>query len=114
MPAQVGTQTDTSNCRRELWSGSCPSPSQSEPPRATPATILTVAEVAQHLRCSKTFVYKVIEGKVHGVSPLPAIFMGRRRLVCADSLELWKRANEKSHGGGNIFSSPKVDAALRT
>lgn len=77
-------------------------------------TVLTVAEVAQHLRCSKTFIYKVIEGKVPGVSPLPAIFLGRRKLVRADSLELWKRANEKSHGNGNILSSPKVDAASRT
>jgi len=114
MPTQVATHTETSNSRRELWSDSCPAPLQSEPPRATPATVLTVADVARHLRCSKTFVYKVIEGKVPGVSPLPAIFMGRRRLVCADSLEIWKRANEKSHGDGNIISSPKVDAALRT
>lgn len=80
----------------------------------TPRTVLTVTEVAEHLRCSKAHVYKVIEGKIPGVSPLPAIFMGRRKLVRADSLELWKRANEKRHGNGNIFSSPKVDAALRT
>ncbi len=113
MPAQV-IYTETDTRRQEPWSGACPAPSQSESPRATPPAVLTVAEVAQHLRCSKTFVYKVIEGKVTGVSPLPAIFMGRRRLVRSDSLELWKLANEKSHRDGNILSSPKLDAALRT
>jgi hypothetical protein len=43
--------------------------------------ILTVAEVAVELRCSKAHVYNAIAGKVDGVGPLPAISMGRRRLV---------------------------------
>jgi hypothetical protein len=37
--------------------------------------ILTVAEVAVELRCSKAHIYKVILGKVDGVDPLPAIAM---------------------------------------
>jgi len=41
--------------------------------------ILTVAEVASELRCSKAHVYNVIAGNVVGVSPLPA--MGRRKLA---------------------------------
>lgn len=43
--------------------------------------ILTVAEVAAALRCSKAHVHNIINGKVEGVSPLPALALGRRRLV---------------------------------
>lgn len=87
---------------------------QSDRQGSNPRTVLTVEEVAAHLRCSKAHVYKVIEGKVSGVSPLPAIFMGRRKLVRWDSLERWKRLNEKSHDDGNMLSSSEIDAASRT
>ena len=60
--------------------------------------ILTVAEVAVELRCSKAHVYNAIAGKVDGVYPLPAISMGRRKLVRRGALEQWKRMNEC--GGG--------------
>lgn len=56
--------------------------------------ILSVSEVARTLRCSKAHVYNAINGKVSGVSQLPAIPMGRRKLVQRTSLEAWKRANE--------------------
>ena len=59
--------------------------------------ILTVTEVAVELRCSKAHVYNAIAGKVRGVTPLPAISMGRRRLVRRAALEKWKSANE-NHG----------------
>lgn len=108
------TPAEIASTERQPRPSSSPIPSQSEPARPTPRTILTVAEVAEHLRCSKAHVYKVIEGKVPGVTPLPAIFMGRRKLVRFDTLELWKQRNEKSYSNGNILSSPKVDAALRT
>ena len=52
--------------------------------------ILTVVEVAAELRCSKAHVYNAIAGKVDGVSPLPAIFMGRRKLVRRGAWR-WKR-----------------------
>lgn len=64
--------------------------------------ILTVAEVAAELRCSKAHVYKVIVGKVEGVSPLPAIFMGRRKLVRRAALEHWKTANESNGRNGKM------------
>ena len=51
--------------------------------------ILTVPEVAADLRVSRAHVYKVIHGRVSGVSPLPAIAIGRRRLVRRSSLERW-------------------------
>ena len=55
---------------------------------------LTVKEVADELQCSKAHVHNLINGKVKGVSPLPAIRMGRRKIVRRSTLEKWKRDNE--------------------
>ena len=60
-----------------------------------PDQILTVSEVASELRCSKAHVYNAIRGRVVGVSPLPVIQMGRRKLVRRNTLEGWKQANER-------------------
>jgi excisionase family DNA binding protein len=76
--------------------------------------ILTIPEVAAELRCSKAHVYNVISGKVNGVSSLPAITMGRRKLVRRSTLNRWKRANERDQFGNAILSeSPEVDAVGR-
>jgi len=56
---------------------------------------LSIEEIASNLRCSKAHVYNAINGKLSGVTPLPAICMGRRRLVLRSSLEMWKRLNEQ-------------------
>lgn len=64
--------------------------------------VMTVPEVAGELRVSKAFVYKVIRGEVSGVAALPAIMMGRRRLIRRSSLEQWKRGNEQRHVGDRI------------
>ncbi|HXE63913.1 MAG TPA: helix-turn-helix domain-containing protein [Bryobacteraceae bacterium] len=56
--------------------------------------ILSIHEVAANLRCSKAHVYNAINGKITGVTRLPAICMGRRKLVRRASLESWKQANE--------------------
>ncbi len=60
-----------------------------------PDEILTVSEVAAELRCSKAHVYAVIAGRVIGVSGLPVIRMGRRKLVRRSTLEQWKAANDR-------------------
>jgi len=75
-----------------------------------PDEVLTVAEVATELRCSKAHAYKAIHGTVPGVSQLPAIHMGRRKLVRRSALERWKRANEKGSFDDIIPVSPEVDA----
>lgn len=72
--------------------------------------ILTVSEVAQDLRCSKAHVYKAIIGSITGVSPLPAISLGRRRLVRRSTLERWKRANEGGSLDVTMIPSPKIQA----
>jgi len=74
--------------------------------------ILTAAEVAADLRCSKAHVYNMINGKVAGVTPLPAITMGRRKLVRRSSLERWKEANEQGLSDDMMRGAHSVDAAL--
>ena len=56
--------------------------------------IMTVDEVAARLRCSKAHVCNAINGKVKGVTRLPAIRMGRRLLVRASALMNWLSQNE--------------------
>jgi excisionase family DNA binding protein len=73
--------------------------------------ILTVPEVAADLRVSKAHTYKLINGQVAGVSPLPAIIVGRRRLVRRSSLERWKKWNEQNQTGDKIGAAHSVDAA---
>ena len=75
----------------------------------TADSVLTVSEVARELRCSKAHVYKTINGTVDGVSPLPAIALGRRRFVRRSTLEQWKRTNERA--GAMIDPSLKNHAA---
>jgi excisionase family DNA binding protein len=75
--------------------------------------ILTVAEVAIELRCSRAHVYNAIAGKVEGVSALPAISMGRRKLVRRGALEQWKKLNETGGGDANMASSSAIDTVGR-
>ena len=72
--------------------------------------VMTVAEVARDLRCSKAHVYKTINGLVPGVSPLPAILLGRRRLVRRSSLESWKQVNERAGADAKMILSLKNHA----
>jgi excisionase family DNA binding protein len=73
------------------------------------SAILTVTEVASALRCSKAHVHNLINGKVHGTSPLPSLRLGRRRIVRRESLLDWIERNEQSAGYAMIRSSPDVD-----
>ena len=75
--------------------------------------ILTVTEVAMELRCSKAHVYNAIAGKVQGVGALPAISMGRRKLIRRAALEGWKMTNESS-GSAKLASSSAIDTVTRT
>ncbi len=75
-----------------------------------PKAILTVAEVASELRCSKAHVCKAINGKVRNVRPLPAIAIGRRRLIRRTTLDEWLKANERALSGAMMAPSPDLDA----
>lgn len=56
--------------------------------------VLTVAEVAMFLRCSKAHVCKIINGQVSGTAPIPSISVGRRKIVRKDSLLQWMSQHE--------------------
>jgi excisionase family DNA binding protein len=60
--------------------------------------VLTVMEVARELRCSKAHVHNLINGKVPSARPLPALRLGRRRLILRTSLDSWVHANEAHDG----------------
>ena len=71
--------------------------------------MLTAAEVALDLRCSKAHVHHLIKGAVTGVPPLPAVRMGRRVVVRRSSLEKWKEEVENLGRGATFDSSLNVD-----
>jgi hypothetical protein len=75
--------------------------------------ILSITEVALNLRCSKAHVYNAINGKITGVSQLPAIPMGRRKLVRRSSLESWKVSNEVI-ATGTVLARASVPAETST
>jgi excisionase family DNA binding protein len=58
------------------------------------ADILTIHDVAEILRCSKTHVSNVINGKVPGVPKLTHLSMGRRKLIRRSWLDQWMEANK--------------------
>ncbi len=59
--------------------------------------ILTVCEVASELRCSKAHVHNLITGKVPGVPILPALHLGRRRLVRRPARPRGGRESKRLH-----------------
>jgi excisionase family DNA binding protein len=56
--------------------------------------VLTVKEVAEILRCSKTHVQNAIDGKVRGLPKLTHICLGRRKVVRKEWLEQWLEINK--------------------
>lgn len=55
--------------------------------------ILTAPEIASELRCSKTHVYNLMNGCVDGVTVLPHLALGRKKVVPRSAFETWKRTN---------------------
>ncbi len=55
--------------------------------------ILTACEVAQELRCSKSQVYKLLNGEVGGLPVLPHLALGRKKVIPRSAFEHWKREN---------------------
>jgi excisionase family DNA binding protein len=56
--------------------------------------VLTIGDVAEFLRCSKSHVQNLLAGKVAGAAPLPFIPLGRRKLIRRDSLVRWMERGE--------------------
>jgi hypothetical protein len=60
----------------------------------TEQKILTMREVAEVLRCSKTHVAHLINGQVPGLPRLTHFCLGRRKVVRSEWLEAWMEANK--------------------
>ena len=68
-----------------------------EPPPPDDDPLLTIAQVARELRCSKGHVQNLIRGRVPRTRPLPSVTLGRRRLIRFASLREWIRGNEQNY-----------------
>ncbi len=68
--------------------------------------LLTLADVADLLRCSKAHVCKAVAGRVRGCPPIPSVSLGRRKLVRRQSLIAWLEANEGKLASVTIPASP--------
>ena len=58
--------------------------------------LLTLCEVSDFLRCSKAHACNIVNGQVPGTPRIPAITLGRRKLVRREALIAWILANEKA------------------
>jgi excisionase family DNA binding protein len=56
--------------------------------------ILNLAEAARFVRCSRSHLSNVVNGKVRDFPPLPSVRIGRRVLFRQESLEEWLRQIE--------------------
>jgi hypothetical protein len=72
--------------------------------------LLTLADFARLLRCSKVQVCKIVNVQIKGTSPIPSIALGRRKVVRRQSLLRWMSDNEQ---GAGMASSLEVDAGRR-
>ena len=76
------------------------------------SSILTAQEVAKELRCSKAHVYQLLNGNIKGLTRLPHLALGRKKVVPRIAFERWKLDNLT----GNISddsNSNDVGAALK-
>jgi hypothetical protein len=64
--------------------------------------LLTLTAVAKLLHCSKAHVSNVIAGRVPGCAPIPALCLGRRKLVRRETLAAWVACNEHAAANDNF------------
>jgi hypothetical protein len=67
--------------------------------------LLTLAEVAKLLHCSKAHVCNAVAGRLPGCPAIPAVSLGRRKLVRRASLLSWIERNEAI--GVTVNQSPE-------
>ena len=70
--------------------------------------LLTLPEVAALLHCSKAHVSNVIAGRVPGCPPIPALCLGRRKLIRRETLAAWVECNEQAAKLAMIRPSPEL------
>lgn len=69
---------------------------------STAFDLLTLAEVAKLLHCSKAHVCNAVAGRIRGCPAIPAISLGRRKLVRRSALLSWIERNEHSAANDNL------------
>jgi len=69
--------------------------------------LLTLAEVAKLLHCSKAHICNAVAGRLPGCPPIPAVSLGRRKLVRRASLLSWIENSEQAAVAGKIPISPE-------
>jgi hypothetical protein len=67
--------------------------------------LLTLAEVAKLLHCSKAHICNAVAGRLTGCPPIPAVSLGRRKLVRRAALLSWIERNEAVND--NLNASPE-------
>ena len=75
--------------------------------------LLTLADVAKLLHCSKAHVSKAVAGRVRGCPPIPAVSLGRRKVVRRETLLAWIERNEQAASGVTMGASPVRGAGKR-
>jgi hypothetical protein len=75
--------------------------------------LLTLADAAELLHCSKAHICKAVSGRVQGCPPIPAVSLGRRKLIRRETLRLWIENNERANSGATISTSPVRGAGKR-
>jgi excisionase family DNA binding protein len=75
--------------------------------------LLTLADAAELLHCSKAHVCKAVNGRVRGCAPIPCVSLGRRRLIRRESLRQWLEANERVANDAKLTTLPVRDAGKR-
>ena len=75
--------------------------------------LLTLADAAELLHCSKTHIGKAVRGRVSGCSPIPAVSLGRRKLIRRETLRQWIEGNELIAHDDKLSASPVRDAGKR-
>ena len=72
--------------------------------------VLTIAELAGALRCSKAHACKILNGQVKGLPALPHLALGRRKLIRRTSLAAWMARVEVGNTASAVVSSARQDS----
>lgn len=75
--------------------------------------LLSLAEVAELLHCSKAHVCNAVAGRVPGCPPIPAVSLGRRKLVRRATLLSWIEQNEQAATRAVITASQVLGVVKR-
>jgi hypothetical protein len=75
--------------------------------------LLTLADAAKLLHCSKAHISNAVSGRVRGCPPIPAVSLGRRKLIRRESLRLWIENNERVTADATISTLPVRGAGKR-